>query len=184
MWLILPQQTDIIQERPLPVGPMIDHKNYSMRPLEDRDARAILLWRYERPYNFYNPPENNKQDYYVAQFLDPELMFHVIVDLADNLVGFCSFGTDGQVTGGDYTADALDIGLGMKPELTGQGRGREFFWTILEHTQTFSPPRVRLTVATFNERAMQLYRRFGFEEVEQFIDVFLDVPYTVMVLDC
>lgn len=28
-------------------------------------------------------------------------------------MGYCCFGTDARVPGGDYSADALDIGLGM-----------------------------------------------------------------------
>jgi len=77
----------------------------------------------------------------------------------------------------------LDIGLGMKPELTGQGLGKTFFRTILAHTKTLADaePRVRLTVATFNQRAMRLYSHFGFQEVERFLDTLAGVDYTVMV---
>ena len=149
----------------------------------EQDARAILLWRYDEPYNFYNPPEQCEADYYVQQFLDPELMFHAVVDVTDTLAGFCSYGVDGQVRGGDYTEDALDVGLGMKPELTGQGRGREFFQTILEHSKTFSAAKVRLTVATFNQRAICLYKCFGFEEDTQFFDTLSYMPYTILTRD-
>lgn len=165
------------------MGPVSEDNNYNIRPLQEQDARHILSWRYQQPYHFYNPPTGSNQDYYVEQFLNPELNFHAIVDRADNLVGFCSFGVDGQVPGGDYTEDALDIGLGMKPELTGQGLGKAFFRTILAHTKTLADaePRVRLTVATFNQRAMRLYRHFGFQEVERFLDTLAGVDYTVMV---
>ena len=159
----------------------MDKNSYYMRPLEEGDARAILQWRYESPYDFYNPPADNEQNYYVMQFLDPDLMFHAVVDTSDNLIGFCSYGVDGQVFGGNYKTQALDIGLGMRPDLTGQGRGHAFFRTILQYGQTLPSTRFRLTVASFNTRAIWLYRRFGFEEVEHFIDAFFAVPYTVMI---
>lgn len=179
--LISRLQTDIIQIKLILVTPSIDKNNYSVRPMVEQDVRAILLWRYDEPYNFYNPPQQHEADHYVRQFLDPELMFHAVVDPADTLSGFCSYGTDGQVSGGDYSEDALDVGLGMKPELTGQGRGKEFFQTILEHSTTFSPAKVRLTVATFNQRAMCLYKHFGFEEDAQFFDTQSYVHYTILV---
>ncbi len=160
---------------------MMDNNHYGIRRLEKVDAEEILQWRYERPYDFYNPPEDNKDRFFVNRFLDPELMFHAVVDPSGNFIGFCSYGIDGQIFGGNYLERALDIGLGMKPELTGQGRGAAFVGTIFEYGKSLSPEMLRLTVATFNSRAMSLYRRFGFEEIEQFIDAFYDVPYTVMI---
>lgn len=171
-------------QRPQPVGNVSENNNYSLRPLEERDAHDIILWRYEQPYDFYNPPDDNRGDHYVAQFLNPEMNFHAIVDKGDRFIGFCSFGADGQVPGGDYSEEALDIGLGMKPELTGQGRGFEFFEAIIKHaTYTMMACRIRLTVADFNQRAMRLYEKFGFTETGQFIDALFDVPYTVLVRD-
>ena len=158
----------------------MDNNNYRVRRLEKGDAEAILRWRYDSPYDFYNPPENIDANYYVRQFLDPELMFHAIVDSTDNFIGFCSYGADGQVSGGNYIEQALDVGLGMKPELTGQGRGVIFFRTILEYGEALSSGSLRLSVATFNCRAISLYNQFGFEEVEQFIDDLHNVPYTIM----
>lgn len=160
-----------------------DH-SYRIRPLEEQDARDILGWRYPSPYDFYNPPEDDHADYYVSQFLDPALAFHAIIDQEARFIGFCSFGTDGQVPGGDYREDALDIGLGMRPELTGQGLGEAFFGAILDYgLTTFSPQRVRLTVARFNERAMSLYQKFGFTHTDEFVDSLLAAPYVVLVRD-
>ncbi|MBT4162471.1 MAG: GNAT family N-acetyltransferase [Gammaproteobacteria bacterium] len=152
--------------------------------MEERDARDILRWRYTTPYDFYDPPDDDRQDYYVSQFLKPELMFHAIVDAEDRFVGYCSYGLDGQVPGGDYSEDALDIGLGMRPEFTGQGRGAAFFNIILDHgIKILVPDKVRLTVASFNRRAMRLYENFGFIEVDEFSDALFEVPYTVLTRD-
>jgi len=79
---------------------------------------------------------------------------------------------------------ALDIGLGMKPVFTGQGYGRRFFAAILEFAdRTLSPERFRLTVANFNERALRLYRDFGFETSDEFVEARTHVAYTILVRD-
>ena len=57
------------------------------------------------------------------------------------LIGFRSFGADGQVPGGAYDAAALDTGGGLRPELTGRGLGREAISTGLDFgRRQFAPP--------------------------------------------
>lgn len=60
--------------------------------------------------------------------LDPERRQSYYAALSkDELVGFFSFGAEAQVPGGDYdNAKALDIGLGMRPDLTGKSLGLGF----------------------------------------------------------
>ena len=71
--------------------------------------------------------------------------------------------------GGDYSASALDIGLGLHPDLVGQGYGGAFIEAILAFaTQTFTPEALRLTVAAFNHRARQLYEDLEFERTARF----------------
>ncbi len=155
---------------------------YLIRPLSERHAREILLWRYPSPYSFYDPPHDGRDDEYVRQFLKPEFKFHSVVDRNQNFIGFCSFGIDGQVPGGDYSASALDIGLGMRPELTGLGLGRGFFEAILDYAnQTMGPRLFRLTVADFNQRAITLYSQMGFVCSDSFVEPVQRTPYSIMV---
>jgi len=56
----------------------------------------------------------------------------------------------------------------MKPELTGKGYGSEFFSFILNQLQQESHSPLRLTVATFNTRAIHLYEKLGFTKVMEF----------------
>ena len=59
--------------------------------------------------------------------------------------------------------DALEYGLGLRPDLTGQGVGLDFFRAGLEFAhERFEPERVILAVAAFNERARIVYERAGF----------------------
>ncbi|MCB1693304.1 MAG: GNAT family N-acetyltransferase [Pseudomonadales bacterium] len=171
--------------RIVPVSPgacVIEMDRLFVEPLRESQARAIMAWRYDPPYDFYDPPDAASVEIYVREFLRPELAFHAVLDASGEFVGFCSFGRDGQVPGFDYDDKALDIGLGMKPALTGQGYGAAFFAEILRFAiGTFGPSHLRVTVAEFNKRAMALYRRFGFEHHSAFLDRRESIPYAVMV---
>lgn len=138
------------------------------QPMDETSARAILDWRYDTPYDVYNT-DVEEADEYVRSLLDPRNAYYAITDARSNLVGYCCFGPDAHVVGGDYAADALDVGLGMRPDLTGQGHGLHFLTAILDFAgRTFAPQAFRLTVATFNRRALKVYERAGFRTVQTF----------------
>jgi RimJ/RimL family protein N-acetyltransferase len=132
------------------------------------DARAVLEWRYEPPYDLYNidSPEPDE----VVRFLaDPTNRYYAITDVAGGLVGFCCFGEDARVPGGDYALDALDIGLGIRPDLTGRRLGRAFVEAVVDFARAqFGPQMLRVTIAAFNERARRVWGRAGFEQVGSF----------------
>lgn len=105
-------------------------------------------WRYEPPYDFYNGDEE--------PVLNPERFFEGRDELGD-LVGFYYFERKG---------DALEYGLGLRPDLTGQGVGLDFVRAGLEFAhERFEPERVILSVAAFNERARIVYERAGFRVI-------------------
>lgn len=136
---------------------------FTLAPVEEGQARAILTWRYEPPYSFYNADPTDVEGA-LQVLLDPANAYHAAGDERGELVGFFCFGPDARVPGGDYgDDDALDIGLALRPDLTGQGLGLAFLLAGLDFArQTFAPPRFRLTVATFNRRAIRVYERAGF----------------------
>lgn len=130
-------------------------------PMTEQDAHAIQAWTYEAPYDFYNqtPSQSGLE----------ELMHYQAVHEAGELIGFYCLGVYAQVPNDTYEYDDvhLDLGLGMRPDLTGQGRGRNFLETVLSEAKRSGKP-VRLTVASFNERAVRLYERVGFRSVASF----------------
>ncbi len=136
------------------------------RPARDDDVRTFAAWRYEPPYDAYDIAE--EIDSLITYFQGPEIECYVLFEKGD-LIGFCTFGQDAQVPGGDYSQPALDIGLGIKPALTGLGRGDEFVGAVLDHAEAIKPrgPR-RVTIATWNERAQRAWRGAGFEVADRF----------------
>jgi ribosomal-protein-alanine N-acetyltransferase len=98
------------------------------------------------------------------------------------LIGFRSFGADGQVPGGLYDDSALDTGGGLRPELTGRGLGRAAIGTGLEFgRERFAPPAFRVTIATFNVRAQRVVTALGFRNIGHFAATTNGTSYDVLV---
>ena len=110
----------------------------------------------------------------VPSLLEPRFLYHSVYDERGGLVGYFCFGEDARVTAGRQLGvydkePALDVGLGMRPDLTGRGLGTEFVHAGLRFpTENLSPLGFRLTVAASNLRAIRVYERVGFEPVETF----------------
>lgn len=106
------------------------------------------------------------------------------------LSGFVCFGDQAQVRGahdaGLYSLDALDLGLGLRPDLTGRGFGQPFFAACLARATAIATDRpVRLAVASFNRRAITTYERSGFRELGRCLSPVRgqDVEFLVMLRD-
>ncbi|PAF20670.1 hypothetical protein CHH69_04850 [Terribacillus saccharophilus] len=137
---------------------------YEIKSLTADDAYAVLHWRYSPPYDLYN-----------LTYTEGAVMMLMVGDYYGvyengNLLGYFCVGDDARVLGGDYSDRTyLDIGVGMVPEKTGQGRGTQFFTEILNWIKkNIEQDQYRLTVAAFNERAIHLYEKAGFREVDRF----------------
>lgn len=97
----------------------------TFRPLNKEHALFVLNWRYTFPSDYYNfNPDNIEQD--LCYLLEEKNAFFAILNSQGELEGYCSFGSDGQVPGGQYRTEALDIGMGIRPNLVGRGRGKQY----------------------------------------------------------
>ncbi|HEV2106897.1 MAG TPA: GNAT family protein [Thermomicrobiales bacterium] len=135
---------------------------YRIRPLTEVDAKQVCTWRYPDPYAFYDIGESN-----LAELLDPAHNYIAVEDEAGALAGFFTFGQNARVIGAQrsrlYSAPALDIGLGMRPDVTGRGNGLRFVRAgLVFAAERFRPRMLRLVVAAFNIRAIRVYDRAGF----------------------
>jgi ribosomal-protein-alanine N-acetyltransferase len=129
-------------------------------------AAQIVTWRYPAPYNYYDMTSADP-----AFLVSPASGYFALVD-REELIGYRSFGADGQVPGGDYDSLALDTGGGLRPDLTGQGLGREAIGTGLRFgREQFAPRAFRVTVAAFNERALRVVASLGFVAVGSFVSL-------------
>lgn len=127
---------------------------YTFSPMNEHDAHAIAQWHYEGIYRFYDMDQDPDDR---EELLNPENWRekdYCVRNELNELIGFFSF---------EPEHDTLIIGLGLRPDLIGKGLGREFIQAGLEFGKhRFHPARFRLSVATFNQRAIQVYEQFGF----------------------
>ncbi|AWX96531.1 GNAT family N-acetyltransferase [Streptococcus suis] len=131
---------------------------YIMPLPQDLALEIANQWRYQPPLDAYTISANPET---YAEMISPEArgdrFFAVIRNAA--LMGYFCIDQDGET---------VDIHLGMKPSLTGQGNGRAFYQTIedyiVEHVQ---PASIKLTVATFHQAAQTLFHALGFTEREK-----------------
>ena len=152
---------------------------FAFRPIDETSAREVMSWRYDRPYDVYNLDPHSEE--ILQGFLDSDTACHTLTDVGGDLVGFCTFGADAQVPGGDYSTEALDIGLGIRPDLAGQGKGGLYVRAVLDFAMaTFAPTTLRVTVAAFNRRARRVWEKAGFREVQQFERMADGAPFAVL----
>ncbi|RYC13268.1 GNAT family N-acetyltransferase [Nocardioides zhouii] len=154
----------------------IDPASLRIAPLTRAHAEDMATWSYDPPYDVYDMTGAEPDE-----LLDPAAGFHAVF-AGDELVGFRSFGPDGRVPGWDYDDTALDTGGGLRPSLTGQGLGRAVISAGLEFGRArFAPSAFRVTVATFNLRALRTVESLGFERVASFEAARDGRPFGVLV---
>jgi ribosomal-protein-alanine N-acetyltransferase len=137
-----------------------------IEPASDEVYRRLREWRYPPPYDFYDgdaDPPSNPERYCAA------------LDAEGELVGFYYF---------EEKPTDLEYGLGLRPDLVGQGLGLEFFLAGLAYAhEHYGRRRVYLHLAEFNERARIVYERAGFEVVSRHVrsfERFGEVPFLTM----
>lgn len=91
------------------------------------EANEINTWTYEEPYHLYS---FSGEEEVIEELLDGT--YYGCCDDNGEFIGYFCFGENAQVPGGRDAhlyggEDVIDIGLGMKPALTGKGLEKCFF---------------------------------------------------------
>ncbi|CDQ19395.1 GNAT family N-acetyltransferase [Halobacillus karajensis] len=141
--------------------------NISVKEMTEERAIVSLQWKYEPPYDFYNV---NGDGASLAERLDGT--YKALFE-GKTFIGFFCIGEGAKVPAGRsrgvYQDEAVDMGLGMDPALTGKGKGTPFCSAVLSYIKKEYPGKpIRLSVATFNRRAIQLYKNMGFVKKDTF----------------
>jgi ribosomal-protein-alanine N-acetyltransferase len=142
----------------------------AIEPMRKQDAEEIVSWRYPVPYSMYNLSKND-----IPVLLNSENWYFSIHDGPAQLMGYCCFGEEARVPGGEYTeseSEVLDVGVGMNPEKVGKGLGKFFIGAILAFAlEEFGPSKFRVSIAEFNKRSQRVFQNQGFEEIASFIRI-------------
>jgi ribosomal-protein-alanine N-acetyltransferase len=135
---------------------------FEVLPMDEDCAHAIAHWHYEGIYAFYDL-EQDVED--LEELLDPDSWidhYYAVTDDQGDLIGFFCLEREKEV---------VVVGLGLRPDLTGRGWGQAFLEAGLEFArEKYRPATFMLSVATFNQRAINVYRKVGFEDLEVFVN--------------
>jgi [ribosomal protein S18]-alanine N-acetyltransferase len=143
--------------------------NWTITKMTEDFAIQILQWQYESPYDFYN---NELTDESLKELMNDTYL--AVIDENKQITGYYCTGISAIVPAGKeygaYNENMIDLGLGLKPVLTGAGRGRSFLTFILQNIENANIESLplRLTVANFNKRAIKLYEKVGFITQQSF----------------
>jgi RimJ/RimL family protein N-acetyltransferase len=116
----------------------------------------VVTWHYEPPWDFYDLASDPDD---AAAMADPARaeQRRAVLGEDGSLEAFLYF---------DWHGDVTEVGIGLRPDLTGRGLGEFFLNAQLEYAASrWKPASFRLFVAAWNERAIRLYERLGFREV-------------------
>lgn len=122
----------------------------------DAYGHEVATWHYDAPWDFYDLASDPVD---AAAMRDPARNEHYRAVLGEGgrLEAFWYF---------DWHGDVVEVGIGLRPDLTGHGLGESFLRAQLEYASDhWQPAKFRLLVAAWNERAIRLYGRLGFREV-------------------
>ena len=144
---------------------------FTFSPLNETDARMVITWRYEAPYDVYNTGNDDEGASDFSELLDRRSPYYAVRDEQGDLVGYFCYGTSGQPWEVNEPSLYVDnrvivIGLALRPDLTGKGLGLSFVNAGLAFArEQFAPLMFHLYVLTFNQRAIRVYERAGFHNV-------------------
>lgn len=121
----------------------------------------MTAWFYPSPHDVYNLDASA-----AALFLDRSSGgqgYYPAVDTRGALVGFAVFGSEARVRGQQVVEGTLDVGAGVRPEVTSRGVGTELLGQLLDFGRgRWAPTTFRVAVAEFNVRSLALCARVGF----------------------
>lgn len=137
-------------------------EQFQFRTMTQADAEEVARWHYPEPFAFYDWSADADD---LAELLSTEQrgdVYFSVLDEKGELVGFFGFKRP--------ASDTVEIGLGLRPELTGSGLGAPFLAAGLGYARSrFAPARFILSVATFNRRAITVYERAGFAAIRVYM---------------
>ena len=140
---------------------------FTIRAFTEADADAVASWRYSAPYDVYDASHDPSIG---EEMRDPSRWgaswFAADDAESGELAGFLELvASESETAAG--TKVEVEVGLGVRPDLTGRGIGLEFVLAALEFShERWSPRAFALDVFPWNERAIRCYERAGFERGE------------------
>ena len=126
--------------------------------LDERDKREICAWHYPGEYAVYDLPPYEELSREKQGFCDP--------DRAGDYLAFREGGTLLGYVHLKEKEETVVIGIGLRPEECGKGRGGELLTVACAVArERFPGKELSLVVRTWNTRAVKCYEKAGFHIV-------------------
>jgi RimJ/RimL family protein N-acetyltransferase len=137
------------------------------RVLTPEEARAVVAWSYDPPFDMYDLSGDEAVALLTARD-DGGEGYYPVLD-GDQVVGFVCFGAEARVRGQQEEAGTCDLGAGLDPGRLSQGVATGLLPVAVRFAHDrFGATRVRAAVAAFNERSLRLCTSAGFRRVREF----------------
>lgn len=125
--------------------------------LNQENAETIANdWHYPEPYDFYDMA-NDQDDYEELIRSNRRKEYYYQIESDHQVIAFFGIFPLSDIS--------IELGLGLRPDLTGKGLGQMVF-TLIEHFIKLNFDQYQeiiLSVAEFNQRAIKLYSKIGYE---------------------
>ncbi len=144
-----------------PILPQNMH-NLSRGNLSENSAREISDWKYPGEYSIYNFPSWNEMSKlrWAITFKEKREKEFMGFFIQNSLIGF------GQVVKG---AGEIAIGVGIRPDLCGYGYGTRIVGILIDECKKINSNwTISLKVRSFNKRAINCYKKLGFQEISKY----------------
>jgi GNAT superfamily N-acetyltransferase len=103
------------------------------------------------------------QVYDALEPFPPDQGYWAVADSADALLGFCCLGEPARAAGATGDPAVLDIAIGIRPDLSGQGWGGELGRAAVSYARSVAlDRRLRTTVPEWNTVGLRVAEQSGF----------------------
>ncbi|MBQ0101899.1 MAG: GNAT family N-acetyltransferase [Firmicutes bacterium] len=148
----------------------IDGHSLILRSAEKKDAEIMLPYLKrvcgETRFLLREPDEcsdltSEQEEGFIAYHAEKERACLIVAELDGEYIGNASFDTAGPSR---RNAHRADIGIALYLDYTGRGIGKKLFALILETIEKCGFESAELRVVEGNDRAINMYKSFGFTE--------------------
>ena len=146
--------------------------------MEEKDyAQQVCAWRYEDEWAVYNIGVEGFDELREGKYF-------AYASPRDEVLGYICFADAARIPASepfDWEDGSMDVGVGLRPDLCGQGRGAAFFADVVSFARgRFPGAALRLSVAEWNRRAICVYEKQGFARVAAITHAGTGVSFVVM----
>lgn len=130
--------------------------------LSESQAKEIINWEYPDEFSVYNFPSWDEMSKlrWAITFKEKRKKEFIGFFIQDSLIGF------GQIVKG---SGEIIIGVGIRPDLCGYGYGTRVVGILIEKCKEINAnSTITLKVRSFNKRAINCYKKLGFEEISKY----------------